>query len=273
VIKSAYIAAFQARFLLMLQYRAAALAGFGTQVWFGMVRVAILAAFYRASAIDQPINLGQAIDYVWLGQAFLALLPWAGDPDVAAGVRTGNIGYDRLRPIDTYFYWYARAAGWMIARALPRAALMFAFAGVAAPLVGLGAWGLKPPASIEAFALFAISMTLVVLLSSAITNLISAGVVAAMTDRGPVLLASAVVTFFSGNIVPLPLFPDELRIAMLVQPFAGLVDIPSRIYFGALTGEMALVGLGLQVFWTLVLVAFGRWALEAAMQRLQAQGG
>ncbi len=35
-------------------------------------------------------------------------------------VASGNVAYERLRPLDTYFYWYARAMAWMIARALPR---------------------------------------------------------------------------------------------------------------------------------------------------------
>jgi ABC-2 type transport system permease protein len=269
----AYLAAFGSRFLLMLQYRAAAIAGFGTQVWFGIVRILILAAFYRAAAHGQPISLGQSIDYVWLGQAFLALLPWAGDPDVGAAMRSGNITFDRLRPIDTYFYWYARAAGWMLARAAPRASLMVLFAGILAPLAGLGAWGLKLPASAEAFALFTVSMVFVVLLSSAMVNLINVLVVAAMTDRGPNLLASGIVTFFSGNIIPLPLMPPGWRTAMLAQPFAGLVDIPCRIYFGELHGPMAAAGIALQAAWTLLFIALGRWALESAMNRLQAQGG
>ena len=45
-----YVAAFSARFMLMLQYRAAAVAGFATQCWWGAIKVMIYAAFYRASS-------------------------------------------------------------------------------------------------------------------------------------------------------------------------------------------------------------------------------
>ena len=270
---SPYAATFRARFQLMLQYRAAALAGFGTQCWFGVVRILVLAAFYRASAGAQPISLGQVVDYVWLGQAFLALLPWVGDPDVAAMMRSGNVSYDRLRPVDTYFYWYARAAAWMVARAVPRAALMFVFAGALVPLCGWAAWGLHPPASLAAGALFLVSLSLVVLLAAAVTNLLNAAIVASMSDRGVNLLASPVVTLFAGNIVPLPLFPENLRAAMLLQPFAGLVDIPCRIYFGELTGAMAALGLGAQLFWTGIIILLGRVTLGRALGALQAQGG
>ena len=40
-----YVAVFRTRFQLLLQYRAAALAGFGTQCWWGAVKVMVFAAF------------------------------------------------------------------------------------------------------------------------------------------------------------------------------------------------------------------------------------
>ena len=55
------------------------------------------------------ITLAQAITYIWLGQAFLGLLPWNVDTEIAAMMRSGNVAYERLRPVDTYFYWFARA--------------------------------------------------------------------------------------------------------------------------------------------------------------------
>src|SRR6185295_2305851 len=93
-----YVAAFSARFLLMLQYRAAAVAGFATQCWWGAIKVMVYAAFYRASAMAAaaPITLGQVITYTWMAQAFLALTPWVCDPEVALSVRTGAVAYDRL---------------------------------------------------------------------------------------------------------------------------------------------------------------------------------
>ena len=73
--------------------------------------------------------------------------------------------------------------------------------------------------------------------------------------------------------VPLKLFPDWAQTALFVQPFAGLVDIPFRIYFGDLTGAHAWAGLGLQAFWTVILAGGGWLALNRVMARLQVQGG
>ena len=97
----AWRAIFVSRFLQVLQYRAAALAGFGTQCWWGGIKVMVLAAFFgQAGSAAHRMTLAQAITYTWIAQGLLALLPWSGDPEVALAVRTGAVAYDRLRPVD-----------------------------------------------------------------------------------------------------------------------------------------------------------------------------
>jgi ABC-2 type transport system permease protein len=268
-----YVAAFSARFQLVLQYRAAALAGFATQCWWGAIKIMVLAAFFYGAHRVQPMTLQHAITYTWLGQAFLIFLPWNADPDVAEMVRTGAVAYDRLRPVDTYGWWYARAVAWSAARVAPRAVLMFIVAAGLMPLLGLGAWSLKPPAGLEAAILFSLSMIGVALLSASIVLLINVVAVASMTDRGANLLIAPFSNILSGSIVPLALFPAWSRPGLRLQPFAGLVDIPFRIYFADLTGWAAAGGIALQLGWTLALVLAGRWALGRTMRRLQVQGG
>jgi ABC-2 type transport system permease protein len=273
---SPYLAVLRARFLLVLQYRAAAAAGFATQAWFGVISIMVLAGFYHGpdlGAGHAPLSLAQAVGYVWLGQGFLVLLPWNADPDVSEMVVSGAVAYERLRPLDTYFYWYARAAAWTLARLLPRVVPMFLLAGLILPLAGLGAWGLAPPAGLAAGAMFAVSITLTLLLSAAITLLINTIVVASLTARGANTLVSAVVNLFAGLIVPLPLFPAWMHRFLFLQPFAGLSDIPFRIYVGQLTGGGALAGIAIQAFWIAALVLFGRDQLNRAMDRLRVQGG
>src|SRR4051812_24299354 len=162
-----YVAAFSARFLLMLQYRAAAFAGFLTQCWWGGIKIMVYAAFYRASqASTHPaITLTQVATYTWLNQALLALMPWGSDPEVALAVRTGAVSYDRLRPVDAYAYWYARAAAFMTARAAPRAILMAVVAGIAMPVLGFRELSWAPPPDATQAALFALSLVLMVCLS------------------------------------------------------------------------------------------------------------
>ncbi|HWA63193.1 MAG TPA: ABC-2 family transporter protein [Caulobacteraceae bacterium] len=268
-----YLAVLAGRFQLTLQYRAAALAGFATQCWFGVIRILVFAAFYAGGAAHAPMSLRDAVTYTWLGQAFLAFLPWNADPEVAAMVRSGAIAYERLRPVDTYAWWYTRALAWSVARVLPRAALMVAFASVLLPLAGLGKWALPPPADWTRGALFCVSVFGMALLSAAFTVLINIVMAATMSDRGANTLAAPLANLFSGMIIPLAFFPDALRPWLRAQPFAGLVDIPFSVYFGALSGPAAAQAIALQFGWVLVLALFGRWWLSRVMTRLQIQGG
>lgn len=65
-----YKAAFASRFLLMLQYRTAAYAGFATQCWWGAIKTMVLAAFYGSASASAgaPISLEHAITYTWVAQ-------------------------------------------------------------------------------------------------------------------------------------------------------------------------------------------------------------
>ena len=268
-----YVAAFRARFLLMLQYRVAALAGFATQCWWGTIKIMVYTAFYDAAAAAAPISLPNVVTYTWLGQAFLALLPWVADPEVGMSIRTGGVGYDRLRPLDTYSYWYARTLGWVIARALPRAILMLTAAGIVLPLVGLETWAWQSPSGPEAAVLFVPAFALMIMLAVAVLMLANVVVAASLNERGVNAVLMPLVIVFSGSLVPLDFFPDTMRPFLHAQPLAGLVDIPFRIYFADLRGVAAIESLALQAGWTLVMICLGRFAMARMMHRLEMQGG
>ena len=234
-----YLAAFRARFQLLLQYRVAALAGFATQLWWGGIRIMVFAAFYGAHAARGPISLADAITYVWLGQALLALQPWVADPEIGHAIRTGGIGYDRLRPLDAYGFWYARTLGWMLARALPRAVLMVLAAGLVLPLVGLEEWSWRPPSDPQAALLFIPAFVLMVALAAAVLMLANVVVAASLNERGVNSILTPVVIVFSGSLLPLNFYPDAWHWWLHLQPLAGIVDIPFRIYFADLSGGAA----------------------------------
>jgi ABC-2 type transport system permease protein len=268
-----YGAVFRARFLIMLQYRAAAIAGVATQFWFGAIMVMALTAFYASGRGAPPLTLAQTTTYIWLGQAFFCFLPWNVDPEIAAMMRSGNVAYERLRPIDTYFFWFVRAIAWRAATTLLRSIPLLVVTSILFQLIGLDEWSLRPPANLVALALFALSMAAVLLLSSAITTLLNICIVWTVSGQGINAIANSLVIMLSGMVIPLPLFPDWAHTFLFVQPLAGLVDIPFRIYFANLAGGAALGGITLQIFWILILVGLGRLLMAHTMSRVQVQGG
>jgi ABC-2 type transport system permease protein len=267
-----YLAIFSARFRMMLQYRAAAIAGLWTQIFFGMVMIMTYEAFYHSTHQPEPMSFAQLASYVWLGQAFLALLPWNADLEVTAMVRSGAVAYELCRPIDLYNLWFMRAMAWRTAPTVLRVVPMTLLAMFGLPLIGLGAWRLHPPTPAGGAA-FAGAMICAVLLSSAITTLLNIILIWTISANGPVVMLIALVTLFSGMVIPLPLFPDWSQPILMALPFAGLVDLPYRIYVGKIApGGVPDVMLR-QLLWTAALVLLGRWLLKRGMRRVVVQGG
>ena len=269
-----YAAIVSARFRMLLQYRAAAIGGLWTQIFFGLVFLGVYDAFYRSSLQQaHPMSFAQVVTYVWLGQALWAMLPWNPDGEVRAMVRSGAVAYELCRPVDLYGLWYARALAWRTAPTVLRAMPLCLFATVVLPLLGLEEWRLAPPASIASAIAFAAAFVCTLLLGCALTALMNVSLLWTLNGEGAVLLMAASVTFFSGMIIPLPLFPDWAQPIVQALPFAGLVDLPFRVYIGHIPPHDVVAVLRHQLLWTIALVVFGRWLLARGMRRIVVQGG
>ena len=267
-----YLAILSARFRTMLQYRAAAVAGLWTQVFFGMVIIMVFEAFYSSTELPQPMSFLQLVSYVWLGQALLALLPWNADMEVRAMVRSGAVAYELCRPVDLYNLWFVRAMAWRTAPTILRAAPMTVIAMAVFPIIGLEEWSLRPP-SPESGLAFAAALACALLLSSALTTLINITLLWTISADGAYILLTTAVTLFSGMIIPLPLFPEWAQPVITALPFAGLVDLPYRLYTGHIAAADAPSVLAHQILWTIALVALGRWLLTRGMRKVVVQGG
>lgn len=262
-----------ARYRTLLQYRAAAFAGFATQLFWGAIRLMIFAAFFAAATEPQPMNMTQVIAYVWLGQALLGMLPWNVDADFREQVRDGTVAYDLLRPLDLYAYWFGRTLAVRIAAPTLRGIPMVLFAMVLLPVVGLDDWALVPPASVVAFVGFIASLVAAALLATSVTLLAHLSLLWTISGIGMDRILTVLVTIFSGLVVPLPLFPDWLQPFLNWQPFRGLADVPYRIYSGNIPPAEIAGELAFTLVWTLALVLLGRLILVRGVRRMVVQGG
>ena len=268
-----YRAIVSARFRMLLQYRAAAVAGLWTQLFFGLVFLGVYEGFYRSTDQTPPMSFAHVVSYVWLGQALWAMLPWNADGEVRAMVRSGAVAYELCRPVDLYGLWYARAMAWRTAPTMLRALPMCLVAAFGLPLIGLEEWRLAAPASLASAAAFSAAIVCTLLLGCALTTLINISLLWTLNGEGFALLMAAAVTFFSGMIIPLPLFPDWAQPVVQALPFAGLVDLPFRVYTGHIPPRDVVSVLRHQLLWIAALVLFGRWLLSRGMRRIVVQGG
>jgi ABC-2 type transport system permease protein len=261
-----------ARLRTVLQYRAAALAGVITQLFFGAIRLMVMAAFYAAAAAT-PMTFADFVAYTWLGQALLGLLPWNTDEELVQQVKSGGVAFDLLRPLDLYAFWFARTLAFRVGRTLLRAPPLVFVVGVVLPLLGLERWALAPPPTLTHALLFAGSLLAAVLLTTAITMLLQVSLLNQLTGIGVQQTLPALVTLLSGMGLPLPLFPDFMQPFLHVQPMRGVCDVPYRIYTGDIPASAAPLEIGLQLAWTAALIWLGRARLQAATRRVVIQGG
>jgi ABC-2 type transport system permease protein len=264
----AYLSIFRLRFAVHLQYRAAAAAGFFTQLFFGFILVMVYHAFYASSTAAQPLTLAQAVTYTWLGQATFRMLPINGDTEVVTLIRSGNVAYELSRPLSLYFLWYSRL---LAVRIVPTMLSGLPLLAVTYWLPGGLAWRMPP--SLAAGAAWLLSMLLALLLGCAISNLMTISCLWTIAGDGMERILPAASGILSGMYVPLAYFPDWSRALLRVLPFSGLVDTPFRLYLGTVTAGDMLPLMLLQVFWTIILVLAGLVLVSRGLRKVVLQGG
>ena len=263
-----YWAFFRMRFINGLQYRAAAWAGVVTQFVWGFMELFLFDAFYRADPSAFPMDQQALASYIWLQQAFFAMFTsWQWENELFDSIASGNVAYELCRPVSIYNMWFTRSA----ARRLSRAALRCLPVLLVASLLPTP-YGMGLPDGPEAFAGFLISMVLGLLLVSAFSMLVYMSAFYTISSQGIRIVATNLMDFLCGAIIPLPFLPDAAQGILALLPFASMNNAPFRIYGGDIGGMEMAYTIGLQVFWTVVLVAVGKWMEQRVKQKIVVQG-
>lgn len=260
---------FRMRFLATLQYRAAAWAGVATQFFWGFIQIMVFAAFYRSSASEPPLPFEQLADYVWLRQAFLAMLMlWSQDNELLEHIVSGHVAYELCRPYRIYTFWFSRVAAVRIAKALLRCIPIFCITGFLPE-----PYRLHLPANPGAAGLFVITLVLALLLVVAVSMFIYLLTFLFLSANGVRLFIGVIGEFLMGALIPIPLMPEKLQNIVTLLPFRYMADFPFRVYSGGITGTEAWTGIAIQIAWTIILVAAGLAGFRAMNSRIVLQGG
>ena len=94
-----------------------------------------------------------------------------------------------------------------------------------------------------------------------------------LDSRGMQGLLNLLMMTFSGNILPLTLFPDSWQHVITLLPYAQLLDTPIRLYTGEALPSAAPRMLLIQGFWTLALTLLGILFWQRNQKRIEIQGG
>lgn len=265
----AWRTAFQLRARMELQYRAAAVGGFVTQLFFALILLFLYQALDKAGTRPGQtlIPFASTVTYVWIQQSFFRLL-FGSDPGLAQAILSGDLAYELCRPVSLFPYWLIRILAQKMVASLMRAwPLLLVASFLPEP------WRLTWPDDPRLILAFVLSLSLGMVTVSLLDALMAGVTMRTLDPRGITNVISMLSLFFSGNLLPLPLFPDAWQGWLQALPFAQSLDGPIRL----LTGQTALSGLtGLllrQMAWIGLLALMGHLLWRHNLKRLTIQGG
>jgi ABC-2 type transport system permease protein len=246
-------------------YRSAYIAGLLTNSFFGALRCFVYIALYGAGGTVAGFTVNDAISYTWLTQALISLGGgWVDSRDLMLTIRSGDVITDLSRPWSFFGYWLSRSLGERSFNLLLRGSLTY--------LIGVLYFRAHIPSASEALG-FAAAIGLALLVSFAFNFLVNLTAFWLIENTGVMLIATVLLGFFSGFLVPLAFFPPPLAALARLLPFQAISGLPAQVFLGQISGAALGATLLLQLFWVLVLNGLAMLALRAAMRKVVIQGG
>jgi len=235
----------------------------------GLMQILAFWAIYRSSNSNLPMKFSQTVSYIWMSQAFIVLFKVVfGDQEIYSAIRTGSIAYELVRPMDLYGRWFCQSAAnrvtFTILNGLP--AILMAF-------IMPKQYRMSLPHDFGVFFMFLLSTVLALCVVVTFAMLMYISLFYTMSHRGIKIIVTALTTFLSGGVIPLPFFPDKVLMVVQLLPFAAMQNMPLRIYSGNIVGVDALKGISFQLFWFLALLLIGKFTMRRTLKKVIVQGG
>ena len=265
---SGYLRYFKTELIMGLQYKAAAISGLCTQIFWGILYCLLYEAFYSHASID-AISFKEIICYVWLMQSFFTLIYIrVNDSEILEKIKSGTVAYELCRPYSLYFWWYVKLLSKKYAavtlRCLPVLIISFLLPKP---------YRLLLPISLEAFVLFVISLILGSFVVVGLCMIIHSITFFTFYSKVITSIVCSIGELLSGFAIPVPLLPTFLVNITKYMPFRLIGDASFRIY----SGNISIIGakeiIILQIIWIIILIIVGNLLVNKALKKVCIQGG
>lgn len=201
--------------------------------------------------------------YVASSLVMISISEW-----VSHDVVQGTVALQLIKPIDYRLSLIARAAGQMVYRLIMPS--IFIWVGLELHkyfVLGMSFTGI---ANIGLFLLSCILSFLIYVLFD-----FCVGMIAFFTSYvfGLYLVKDALLSFLTGQLIPLSFFPGVIQNVFEFLPFSSMVYTPVMIYLGKYQGGQLLFQLARQALWVLLLYGLGTLIWNRVTKRLEVLGG
>ncbi|OGO37433.1 MAG: hypothetical protein A2W35_16235 [Chloroflexi bacterium RBG_16_57_11] len=246
-------------------YRAAVMAGLATNIFFGLLRAAVMVAMYGNQTQVNGLTLQQAITFTGLSQASIAFLSLFGWLEIVYSVNSGQVGADLLKPMSYFGLWMAQDLGRSLVNLALRGFTIMAFYALV--------FDITVPSSPGQWIALVLTLIFAWMTSFAWRFVINLSAFWSPNAGGFCRLFFALSWFLSGFFMPLRFFPDWFQWLCYLTPFPQMINTPVEIYLGVLSAAQTVQALTTQAAWVIFLVLLGQIVLMAGVRRLVIQGG
>lgn len=263
-----YLSYFRLRFITNLQYRMEAVAGICTQMFFALIFIMIYLAFYESGG-DTPMKWQELVNYLWLQQAFFALVyPFDRENELLSMIKNGNLAYELVRPQDFYFKWYIK----MLSKRLVAVLLRFIPLLILANILPYP-FHLSIPYSVGNLVMFITSLLLGLFLVTSLNLLMHILTMFTLDEKGTLITYNVIAEILTGSVIPIPFFPKWLKHLAEHLPFRFTGDFPFRIYSNSIPleeGYSLIIG---SIIWIIITILIGYSISRVSLRKAVIQGG
>ncbi len=230
-----------------------------------VVLIMMWTAIYGAQEIIQGFTLNEMITYILVGNFINAVVRNYLPSVIARDIKDGRLSTLLLKPMSYFQYILTQELGRMsyalIASALSAVIAILFFSSAML-------WNFDPLRLVIMIVIIALSFIIELLFSYLI------GLIAFWTDEvdGIFVTFERVKKFFSGGYFPLSLLPTAFVSISLVLPFAYTLFVPAQVYLGKIGIHQALVGIGIQAVWIILLYFIIAFVWNRGLRRYEGVG-
>lgn len=223
------------------------------------------AIFQGAESIGSQLSFATTFTYVAVSMAILTTFNTSAESTISRLIISGDIIRNIVRPIGFHYSQVAAAIGTVALR------FVFVFIPcVTAVLV------LLPAGTIEAGNVYLFAVSLAGAFAILLHIDILTGLIAVRTEAvwGIRLAKEYIVLICSGAMIPIDWLPAPVAQVMLFLPFQGICHTPMKMLTaqGAPPAQTFFL-LGLQLFWSMALIAAVHAGLKHMITKVEVNGG
>ncbi len=249
---------------LYVAYRAWVWMEFAVQVLAMTVMYFFWQAVYANGGTLSGLTFQQTINYVMIAQMLMPLVENRLIFNFGSMIREGQIAIDLLRPLDFQARFYVDAAGNLALNLLLKVPLL---------IMAVIFFQVQLPRDLATWLVFLVSLVLGHAVMFCFDWIFSCLAFYSTETWGLSVVRVAVVTFFSGALIPLQMMPPWLLAIATLLPFAQSVYVPVSFLSGVTPISAAPQAWLLQLAWLLGLGITSRLVFRRAVRRVTVQGG